>query len=70
MKKYQSNVSRSIYEMAEALYKHGDIDAAQMHEYDVDCLVPSAVPIRGASLGGSESRPSVPLSAASSAPAR
>ncbi|GHU50540.1 hypothetical protein FACS1894200_10090 [Spirochaetia bacterium] len=50
--------------MAEALYRHGDIDAAQMHEYDVDCLVPSAVPIRGASLGGGESHPSVPLAAA------
>jgi DNA-binding transcriptional regulator YiaG len=66
MKKYQDKMARTVYEMAEGLYKIGAIDAKRMHEYDVECLVPSAVPLREATSGGSENRPH-PVVAASHA---
>ncbi|GMO38105.1 MAG: hypothetical protein Ta2B_17800 [Termitinemataceae bacterium] len=38
-KKYQDEMARSIHEMAEGLYKIGEINADQMHEFDEGCLV-------------------------------
>jgi DNA-binding transcriptional regulator YiaG len=46
MKKYQDESAKTVYEMAEGFYKLGLIDAKRMHEYDVACLVPSAIPHR------------------------
>jgi hypothetical protein len=63
MKKYQSDIARSVHTDAEALYKVGAIDAKEMHEFDVDCLVPSAVPIRETCYSGGDSRPSTPIPA-------
>ena len=63
MKKYQSSILRMIHDDMEGAYKVGLLSAAQMHEYDVACLVPSAVPIRETQSGGK--RPvSVPVAAA------
>ncbi|MHC6201827.1 hypothetical protein ACYULU_01375 [Breznakiellaceae bacterium SP9] len=67
MKKYQSKIDQSIYEMAEALYEVGAINSAEMHQFDVDCLVPSAVPIREAGLGSTERRSSAPIPTAAAA---
>ncbi|MHC6201826.1 hypothetical protein ACYULU_01370 [Breznakiellaceae bacterium SP9] len=64
MKKYQSALLRTVHEDAEGYYKVGIIDAAQMHQFDVACLVPSAVPIREAGLGSTERRSSAPISTA------
>jgi DNA-binding transcriptional regulator YiaG len=67
MKKYQSDVSRSVHEMMEGLYKLGGIDAKQMHEFDVGCLVPSAVPLREISSSGENSRTTAPIPAVAAA---
>jgi hypothetical protein len=58
MKKYQSKIARSVYEDAEALYEVGAIDVKRMHEYDVACLVPSAIPHRETSSVGTDNSPS------------
>jgi DNA-binding transcriptional regulator YiaG len=63
MKKYQSELSRSIHQEAEGLYKVGLIDAKEMHEYDVGCLVPSRVPIRETSAGSGDSHRNAPIPA-------
>jgi DNA-binding transcriptional regulator YiaG len=67
MKKYQDSSARSIHEMMEGLYKLGAIDAKRMHEYDVECLVPSAVPIRETSSVGTDSYLSAPIPAVAAA---
>ena len=66
MKKYKSDVFRSIHEMMEGLYEVGGVSVSEMHEYDVDCLVPSAVPNREAVSIGTDSdrRSPVPAVAA------
>jgi hypothetical protein len=58
MKKYQSAIARMVHEDAEGCYKAGLLSAAEMHEFDVECLVPSAVPVREASSVGGDNRPS------------
>jgi hypothetical protein len=67
MKKYQSDVSRSVHEMMEGLYKLGGIDAKEMHEFDVNCLVSSRVPIRETSSYSGDSRPSTRFPAVAAA---
>ena len=66
MRKYQSDVSRSIHEMMEGLYELGAFDAKEMHKYDEAFLVPSAVPNREAvSIGTADpSRSPIPAVAA------
>ncbi|GHU04526.1 hypothetical protein FACS1894147_09770 [Spirochaetia bacterium] len=66
MKKYQSELARSIHEEAEGFYRAGLIDTKRMHEYDVDCLVPACVPNRETFSTGGESHrsPAVPQVAA------
>jgi hypothetical protein len=51
----------------EGLYKLGGIDAKEMHEYDVGCLVPSRVPNREATSYNGDSRPSAPIPAVAAA---
>jgi hypothetical protein len=67
MRKYQDKSARSVYEIAETLYELGAIDARRMHEYDVACLVPAAVPHRESASVGTDNRPSahIPAVAAS-----
>ena len=67
MKKYQSEIARSVYEDAKALYEVGAIDAKRMHEYDVACLVPSAVPHREVSAVGTDHRHRAPVPAVAAA---
>jgi hypothetical protein len=63
MKKYRSEILRSCHEDAVAMFEVGAIDAREMHEYDVGCLVPSRVPIRETSYSGGDSRPCSPIPA-------
>ncbi|WP_010263604.1 hypothetical protein [Treponema primitia] len=42
MKKYKSPALRHIHQEAVGLYKHGIINAAEMREFDKDCLVSGA----------------------------
>jgi len=64
MRKYQSEALMVCHEMAEDLYKSGIISAAEMREFDDDCLArePAA---RKASGGGKQA--AVPAYAARSA---
>jgi putative transcriptional regulator len=63
MKKYKSPVMRHIHQEAASLYKHGIINAAEMREFDKDCLVKPE--IAGNSTGGKS-----PMVAAPSASGR
>ena len=80
MKKYQDKSAKTVYEIAETLYELGAIDTRRMHEYDVECLVPSAVPTRAGSRQtqfveqnardmavGTDSRPGTPIPAVAAA---
>jgi hypothetical protein len=69
MKKYQSDIARTVHKDAEGSFRLGLIDAKRMHEYDVQCLVPSRVPIRETSYssGGEDSRLSEPIPAVAAA---
>jgi DNA-binding transcriptional regulator YiaG len=67
MKKYRSEIARSCHEDAEAMFRVGAIDAKQMHEYDVHCLVSSRVPIRETSSYSGDSRSSTRISAVAAA---
>jgi DNA-binding transcriptional regulator YiaG len=67
MKKYQSEIARSCHETMEGMYKIGLLSAAEMHEFDVDCLVPSRVPNRETSPISGDSRPSAPIPAVAAA---
>jgi DNA-binding transcriptional regulator YiaG len=67
MKKYRSEIARSVYEDAKAMFEVGAIDAKRMHEYDVNCLVPSAVPTREISYSSGDSRPTTPIPAVAAA---
>jgi DNA-binding transcriptional regulator YiaG len=67
MKKYQDKSARSVHETMEGLYKIGLINSSQMHEFDVECLVPSAVPLREISSSGGNSRPTAPIPAVAAA---
>jgi hypothetical protein len=61
MKKYKSDILRSVHTDAEGLFECGLLSAREMHEYDVGCLVPSRVPIRETFSSGGDSRPSTPF---------
>ena len=67
MKKYQDKSARNVYEMAEGLYKIGLLTSSQMHEFDVECLVPSAVPLRETFSSSGDSRLSNPIPAVAAA---
>ena len=67
MRKYRSELKRSIHEEAEGFYKCGLLSAKEMHEYDVHCLVPSRVPVRETSSYSGDSRPSAPIPAVAAA---
>ena len=67
MKKYRSEISRSVHESMEGLYKIGLLSATEMHEFDMNCLVPSRVPIRETSSYSGDSRPSAPIPAVAAA---
>jgi putative transcriptional regulator len=43
MKKYKSELMKVLHEQAVDFSKDGIISAAEMKEYDEDCLVPRAV---------------------------
>jgi DNA-binding transcriptional regulator YiaG len=45
-KKYESEQLMAIHQSAEALFKLGIIDAAEMEEYDEGCLAPTSKPAR------------------------
>ena len=45
MKKYQSEISKVIYQDAEAMHRVGIISNERMREYDEMCLVKPAVTI-------------------------
>ena len=66
MRKYQSKIAKTVHETMEGMYVIGLLNASQMHEFDVDCLVPSAVPNREAvSIGTADpSRSPIPAVAA------
>ena len=66
MNKYKSDILRSCHTDAEAMFRVGAIDAKRMHEYDVGCLVPSAVPNREAS-SSDDRRSSAPIPAVAAA---
>jgi DNA-binding transcriptional regulator YiaG len=67
MKKYKSDILRSVHTDAEGLYKVGLLSAKEMHEYDVGCLVPSRVPNRETSYSSGASQPSAPIPAVAAA---
>jgi DNA-binding transcriptional regulator YiaG len=67
MKKYQDDMARSVHETMEGLYKLGAISPSEMHDFDVDCLVPSRVPIRETFSSSEDSRPSTPIPAVAAA---
>ncbi len=41
-KKYKSDISQTIHQMAKGLHKAGFMDDAQMSTFDATCLVPDA----------------------------
>jgi hypothetical protein len=67
MKKYQDDMARSVHETMEGLYKLGAISPSEMHEFDVECLVPSAIPYRETASSGGDDRPSASIPAVAAA---
>jgi DNA-binding transcriptional regulator YiaG len=51
MKKYESELMKSLYEEAKYFHSKGIISADEMKEYDEDCLV-STADIAGATIRG------------------